>query len=53
MSKFTFIKESEDNSKITFNLEAIVLSDILESFSYFLKACGFSFKGELEIVEEE
>jgi len=30
-----------------------LLSDVLEEFQYFLKGCGYHFKGNIEIVSEE
>lgn len=59
MSKFTFICEDDPcpfgesiTTKRTFEFDASHLDGILGEFETFLKGCGFSLKGHLEIVEE-
>ena len=60
MSKFTFICEEEampfadavsSNRTVEFNAESI--SDIVNEFEMFLKGCGFSFEGRLDLVQDE
>jgi hypothetical protein len=55
MMKFIKIKDltnPHDTDTITFESDIITLDDALESFECFLKACGFIFDGNLEIVKE-
>lgn len=42
-----------DNTEITHTTDTVCLQELLESFEYFLRGAGFSFKGHVEIVEEE
>jgi hypothetical protein len=53
MSKFTFIHEQNyNNSKNTFEFEAVQLEDILEQFQYFLQGCGYNLdESHLEVVD--
>ncbi len=60
MSKFTFICEEEAmpfadavSSKRTVEFNAETISDIVNEFEMFLKGCGFSFEGRLDLVKEE
>lgn len=52
MSKFKFICENDDNSKIQYEYESDYLYDVVVKFEDFLKGCGFGF-GKLEVSEEE
>ncbi len=54
MTKYTFIsEESLNRSKITFEFEAVSLTDMLEQFEQFLRGSGFAFDGYIDIVEPE
>lgn len=53
MSKYTFTCEHWDGSKVTFEKDADALSDVLESFEFFLKGAGFYLDGQVDIVPEE
>lgn len=54
MAKYTFIsEESLNRSKITFEFEAVSLTDMLEQFEHFLRGCSFVFDGYVDIVEPE
>lgn len=55
---YTFIKTPDlgneyDRTTIKFEVGEIVLDDIILEFELFLKACGFGFKGSLQLVEDE
>lgn len=59
MSKFTFICEDDPcpfgesiTTKKTFEFDAVHLEGIIGEFETFLRGCGFSLKGNLEIVDE-
>lgn len=54
------IKDHSDKFSAVADIEVIVkidshsnLTDVLESFERFLKACGYYFDGRLEIVDDE
>lgn len=56
--KITFKKEPNetnpyDSTSVTVETYTVSLDNILEEFTAFLKACGFSPKGELAFVEED
>jgi hypothetical protein len=60
MSKFTFICEDEAMpwssgivSKKTVEFNGDSLSDIVSEFEMFLKGCGFSFEGQLDLVDTD
>jgi len=59
MSNYTFIKKPKlenefDVSTITFNLDDVdSLSDLLEYMDDFIKACGYSPKGELNYFTDD
>lgn len=58
MSRYKFIKERDDNNtfditEITFDVEAVQLEDLVQEFELFLKASGFVFDGNLEILNLE
>ena len=60
MSKFTFIKQPEDDnwmeegdSKLTTEFNAVSLDRLLEEFELFLKGSGFVFDGHLEFVQHK
>jgi hypothetical protein len=58
MSRYKFIKERDENNtfditEITFNVEAVQLEDLIQEFELFLKASGFIFDGNLEILNLE
>ena len=58
MSKYTFINENVDyngqpTETIKLEVEAVHISDILESFERFLRGAGFVFEGQLDFVVEE
>ena len=55
---YKFIKEQDktnhfDNTRIEVQCDAVSLPDILEAFEYFLKGCGFEFKGNVDIIPIE
>jgi hypothetical protein len=58
MSKFTFICEDEAMpwssgivSKKTVEFSGENLNEIVGEFQMFLKGCGFSFEGQLDLVD--
>jgi hypothetical protein len=57
--KFTFIKESTGNhlegeqAKLTMEIDAQIYTDVLLHFEDFLRGCGYTFDGNIEIVEKE
>lgn len=56
--KYTFIMEETTTSthrplRLVLTFEEVSLPDILREFETFLKGCGFSFNGHLEIVDDE
>ena len=58
MSKFTFICEDEAmpwatgiTSKKTVEFNGDSLNEIVSEFEMFLKGCGFSFEGQLDLVD--
>ncbi len=58
MSKYIFTKlpmahDEFDDVKLQMTTEAETLSDLIETFQYFLKGSGFHFDGNLEIVTED
>jgi hypothetical protein len=60
MSKFTFICEDEPMpfadaivTKKTFEFNADHLDSVIDEFETFLKGCGFTINGYLEIVKPE
>ena len=60
MSKFTFICEEEPcpfgssiTTKRTFEFDAVELSGIVGEFETFLRGCGFTIKGYLDVVNDE
>jgi hypothetical protein len=61
MSKFTFICEDEPmpfssggvTSKKTVEFSGVSLTDIMQEFEMFLRGCGFSFNGVIDVVSEE
>lgn len=42
-----------DTDTVIFKTESVTLTEILQTFEFFLKGCGFSFKGTLGIVEDD
>jgi len=55
MLKFIKIKDSTnhfDHTNVKIESDSIVLSDILEDFTDFLKACGFQLEG-LEVINKD
>lgn len=46
-------KQKEPISKITFETKSDALSDIVTDFESFLRGCGFSFDGVLDIVDPD
>lgn len=49
----TFPKGTDDNEDIIMRIDPQSnLSDVIDSFERFLKACGYYFDGHLEIVPE-
>ena len=60
MSKFTFICEDEAmpwssgiTSKKTVEFNGESLSEIVGEFEMFLRGCGFSFQGQLDLVDTD
>lgn len=60
MPKITFVCEHQhpinkdsNLSKLTYESNREYLYDIIEDFEDFLRGCGFSFDGRLEIVDQE
>lgn len=58
MSKFKLIKLQDDENphditRVEMTIETVSYRDLLEEFENFLKACGFVFKGQVDIVREE
>lgn len=42
-----------DTTEVEFRVDTVSLQELIEQFEAFLRACGFSFEGNLEIVEDE
>ena len=40
-------------SVVVLEVECVTLSELLEHFGYFLKACGYSFDGHVDVVSDE
>lgn len=56
MSKYKFVKTpstDEDSTTVTVETSDVQLEHLLWTIGDFLRGCGFSFKGRLEIVEDE
>lgn len=53
--KFIYFHEGYNNetTELDYTSSAITLTDLLSDFEYYLKGCGFTFDGHLDIVEEE
>ena len=54
---YKFIKEKDpenrfDNTTVVLECETVELGELLEGFTDFLRGCGFSVKGTLEVVDE-
>lgn len=56
--RYRFTKEIDPDNR--FDLDRVVvetdttcLGDVISTFENFLRACGYSFNGNLEIVEDE
>lgn len=45
--------QSSPPGELTFHIHNEQLSDVIEQFEYFLKACGFHFEGHLDIISDE
>lgn len=55
MSKFTFTCDNNTlntPSKITNEISAILINDVIEEFERFLRGSGYYFDGHLEIVDD-
>jgi hypothetical protein len=57
MPKYIFKKERDldnrfDSSTVEFNVDTESLEELITEFTLFLKAVGFQFDGELQLVEE-
>lgn len=50
--KFTFIAEHESGEKITYETNKQYLPGIVEDIELFLRGCGFTIKGNLDVVEQ-
>lgn len=48
-----FLKEGGVKGKLIKTSDSVVLDDILQDFEDFLRGCGFSIKGHLDVVNEE
>lgn len=58
MGKYTLIKDSRQDTddfgyEVIMNFETETLHQTIEHMETFLKACGFTLKGTLDIVEGE
>lgn len=42
-----------DTTDITFEVDTVSLAELVQAFEHFLKASGFSFDGQLEVVSDE
>jgi len=55
--KMKFVKESSDQDpkEITIETDLVTIDQILDDFTYFLRACGFviDYDSELQIVKNE
>lgn len=51
MYKLIKLPQDSDTVQVTFEFEAITLQEMLETYANFLRASGFCFNGELEIVD--
>lgn len=50
--KYKFVGVDLNGSKIIKTFEAISLTEVLDEFQSFLKAVGFVFDGELDIIDQ-
>jgi len=52
-SGYRFIREGSDGKKVISEIatEHVSLTELLETFDYFLKGCSFIYNGEVDIVE--
>ena len=55
---YKFIKEIDsdnefDNVEVSFKVNALTHVELTETFNYFLKACGFKFKGQVVLVRSD
>ena len=41
-----------DTTTITFEVNAVTLTDVIQEFEFFLKGCGFSFEGTLGVIDD-
>lgn len=51
MMKFTKVHDDGDTIEVV--THAVSLPEIFVQFEQFLRGCGFSFDGEIDIVEDE
>jgi hypothetical protein len=53
--QYTFTKTSSENGRAissnNIQFEEVYLDDIVQNFESFLRGCGFHFKGNLQIVD--
>lgn len=52
---FKKIKDEQnpyDTTTVIVKIDTVTLGDLLEGFEDFLRACGYQFKGNLNIVDE-
>lgn len=57
MAKYKFIKikdpdNEHDKVSIKFSVETDYLPDLLDAFKEFLLGCGYSIKGDLEVIDD-
>lgn len=51
MNKFIFISTNVDGAKTTVEFEATCLDEIFPYFDQFLKGCGYSYDGDITIID--
>lgn len=47
------IDDYDETERVQIEFEAIMLDDVVQSLDRFLKACGFVYNGELQIVRDD
>lgn len=58
MPQYTFSKKMDpdnrfDCTNVTVEVDTVSLNDLIEAFGEFLKGCGYSYNGTLEVVEPD
>lgn len=51
--KYKFVYKDVDGAKVIKTFEAVTLTQVLDGFQSFLKAAGFVFNGEVDIINDD